>query len=204
MGIGDDPLSSYAVRDIKAGEELIENYGCFKWPEWFVKIYYEFNPEMDYFRFKLQPGVAGYQIAYKVKKCKYGKGIFAEEDIKKGAIIWKYKRGINVRSFKGENKTRARLAQLPSDDARKDWLSHMYHFGGYCNEIIDDNKFTNHSSNPNSSQPNPTDPHSTYAIKHIKKGEQILENYGVYDWPSWLVNLMEEYGAEGYYETSLL
>ena len=136
--------------------------------------------------------------------CKYGKGIFADENIKKGTLIHKYKRGINVRVFKGEKEVQTWLAKLPNNKARKYWLEHMWHYGDYCNELLDDSKFLNHSSDPNSGFTNPAYPYNSYAIKHIKKGEQILENYSTYEWPRWLLNLMEKYGAIEYYETSLL
>ena len=209
MGTGINLLNSYAARDIIAGEKLLVDYRCFEWPAWLAELWCEyhegnFTSERDHFSFRLQPGIAGYQVAYKVSNCEYGKGIFAEEDIMKGALIWKYKRGINVRSFKGEKETQAHLAKLPSDNARKYWLMHMFHYGGYCNEILDDNNLSNHSTDPNSAPTNPDDPISDYAIKNIKKGEQILVDYSTFEWPHWLIKLMEKHGAIDYYETSLL
>ena len=196
-GAGKDRLSSYAIRDIKAGEEFLEDYGSYDWPIWFVKICNEFHSEMDYFDIKLKPGVAGFQVKYKIKKCKYGKGIFAEENIKKGTLIWKYKRGVNIRALKGEKAVRDHLAKLPSEDVRKDWLVHVYYHRGYCNEILDDGKMWNHSSNPNTGDG--PDSNSSYAIKNIKKGEELLDDYGTYGWPSWMLNILSEYKIDTSY-----
>jgi SET domain-containing protein len=201
-GTGEDPLSSYAIRNIKAGEEFLEDYGSYEWPVWFVKMCYEFNSEMDYFDIKLKPGVAGFQVKYKIKKCKYGKGIFAEENIKKGTLIWKYKRGVNVRALKGQKAVRDHLAKLPTDEARKDWLVHMYPDRGYCNEILNDSKMWNHSSKPNTGLG--PDPNSSYAIRNIKKGEELLDDYNTYGWPSWLLNLHAEYNVDTSYFNLLL
>ena len=192
-GYGKDSLSSYAIRNINAGEEFLEDYGSYEWPSWFIKICHEFNATMDYFTY-LQPGVAGFQVKYKIKQCKYGKGVFADENIKKGTLIWKYKRGINVRSLKGQRATRDYLAKLPNDESRKDWLIHMYFYRGHCNEILDDGKFWNHSSNPNTGDG--PDVNSSYAIKNIRKGEELLDDYGTYDWPSWLLKLLAEYEVD--------
>lgn len=195
--IGGDGLSSYALRNIKEGEEFLEDYGRYEWPLWFVRMCYEFNSEMDYFSIKLKPGVAGFQVKYKVKKSKYGKGIFAEENIKKGTLIWKYKRGVNVRSLKGQNAVKDHLSRLPSDEARKDWLVHMYYHRGYCNEILDDGKMWNHSAKPNTGEG--PDPNSSYAIKNIKKGDELLDDYGTYGWPAWVLSLLKEYGVDTSY-----
>ena len=200
-GAGDDPLSSYAIKNIKAGEEILEDYGAYEWPVWFVKLCYEFNSEMSYFDIKLKPGVAGFQVKYKIKKCKYGKGLFADENIKKGTLIWKYKRGVNVISLKGQSAVRDHLSKLENYEQRKDWLIHMYYDKGYCNEILDDGKLWNHSSKPNTGDGE--DPYSSYAIRNIAKGEELLDDYGTYGWPQWLMDILAEYEVDtSYFEVS--
>ena len=46
---GPDPISSYANRDIKKGEELFEDYVSFGWPKWLQKLNKEYGIDLDYF-----------------------------------------------------------------------------------------------------------------------------------------------------------
>ena len=55
----------------------------------------------------------------------------------------------------------------------------------------------NHSAKPNTGEG--PDPNSSYAIRNIKKGEELLDDYGTYGWPSWLLKLQEEYGVDTSY-----
>ena len=105
-----DKNSAFAIRDIKKGEEMFEDYGQYEWPDWLVKICYEVGSDMSYFDVKAaetkkassEEAKPGFQVKYRVGQAMYGLGLFAEENIPKGKLIWKYKRGANVRSFKGE------------------------------------------------------------------------------------------------------
>ena len=202
--IGNDSLNSYAVRNIKAGEEIIEDFGSYKWPSWVIKICNSFKLEINNFHFKLNPGVAGMQVKYQLKEGKYGWGIFADEDIKSDSLIWKYKRDVNIRvicnSWEGEQALREYLTSLPSHKERKDLLVHMYCEHGYCNEILDDCKFWNHSDTPNTGNDGP-DPFNSYAMRDIKKGEELLDDYGTYEWPKWYLQLLTEYGVDVDYFT---
>ena len=55
----------------------------------------------------------------------------------------------------------------------------------------------NHSAKPNTGEG--PDPNSSYAIRNIKKGEELLDDYGTYGWPSWLLKLQEEYKVDTSY-----
>ena len=104
-----DVLSSYAIRDIKKGEELFEDYGSYKHPDWFVNLCSEFGSDMSYYEIKKDVDAvddknaeAGFHVKYRLGQSKFGRGLFAEEDIAKGKLIWKSTRGDNVISFRGE------------------------------------------------------------------------------------------------------
>ena len=71
-------------------------------------------------------GEPGIQVPYILGKSKFGLGIFVQQDIPKGALVWKYKRGVNVRSFKGEKKVRAFLNTLKSKKAKRTWLEYTF------------------------------------------------------------------------------
>ena len=48
-GSGEEQLSSYAIKDIKKGEELLDDYGTFEWPAWIRKLLKEYDVPTDYF-----------------------------------------------------------------------------------------------------------------------------------------------------------
>ena len=37
---------------------------------------------------------AGMQVPYEIRETKIGKGVFAKKDVKKGALVWKFVRGV--------------------------------------------------------------------------------------------------------------
>ena len=78
-----------------------------------------------------------------------GNGVFADQFICTGTLIWKYKRGENVDAYKGERQVRKFLATLSSDAERTEWLDWSYCKGGYLNGITDNGKLVNHSEEPN-------------------------------------------------------
>ena len=78
---------------------------------------------------------------------------------------------------------------------RRYFVEHSYHDNGVLNHILDDGKLVNHSHTPNAGagvydydynnptyMPNPDlclglEPLSTYALRDIKKGEEVSTNY---------------------------
>lgn len=51
-GEGQDPSSSYARRDIRAGEELLDDYGLYLHPEWYRAMLAEHGVSMEYVTIK--------------------------------------------------------------------------------------------------------------------------------------------------------
>jgi SET domain-containing protein len=84
---------------------------------------------------------------------------------------------------------------MKSKKARRDWLDHVYHSGGYVNEILDDGKLFNHSDFNNTGINSGADPLSSYALRDIKKGEELFDDYGTYEHPKWLIKLCAIYGS---------
>ena len=143
----------------------------------------------------------GFHVGYEVRDSQYGKGLFATHDIPSGTLLWKYSSGalgapgVNVASFASEAEARARLEALGSPEARVFWMDHVYMFAGRLNEILDDGHFWNHSEAPCTGLPPPGDDfcfESSYAVRDIKAGEELLDDYGLYEYPPWYNKLCAE------------
>jgi SET domain-containing protein len=102
-----------------------------------------------------------------------GTGVFAEEFVPKGTLIWKYQEGFDSTTSDEQFEKLPKLAQ--------DYLLHYGYYnkaeGGYvlCG---DDARFTNHSSTPKMQALNKTD---SIAIEDINIGEEITEDYNYFD-----------------------
>lgn len=65
--------------------------------------------------------------------------------------------------------------------------------------VIDDGRYMNHSTDPNCLTDMETG--YTYAIRNIEPDEQLFEDYGTFDHPSFLLPLLQKYDcAPNYYE----
>ena len=130
---------------------------------------------------------AGFHVPYEVRETAYGKGLFVTVDVPSGTLLWKCtigpkgSPGVNVYSFKTEEEARARLAELSDSEARY-WMDHVYMFDGKLNEILDDGKLWNHSETPCTGLPPAGgadyDWESSYSVRDIKAGEELLDDYG--------------------------
>ena len=101
-------------------------------------------------------------------------------------------------TLKGKKAVLDHLASLPSKKARKDFLIHAYMEGGKVNFCLDDGGLWNHSDTPNTGGgPGPESCiDSTYAIRDIKKGEELLDDYGIYEYTDWYNKILKEYGVD--------
>ena len=113
--------------------------------------------------------------------------------------------GCNVLSFASEAEVRARLRELELDGASSAaqtyWLDHAYIFAGQFYEVLDDDKLCNHSEAPCAGPPPAGEAQgycfeSVYALRDIKAGEELLEDYGLYDYPPWYDALNAEFGVD--------
>lgn len=136
---------------------------------------------------------AGFHVGYVVRQGAYGNGLFAAHAIPSGTLLWKYRRGArgdasaNVLAVRTESEARARLQELTQEE-RVYWMDHVYMFDGVLNEILDDGKLWNHSETPCTGLPPPGEEYdfeSSYAIRDIAEGEELLDDYGLYEYPEW-------------------
>ena len=69
------------------------------------------------------------------------------------------------------------------------------------NEILDDGRYWNHSDEQNTGFLSGSDPNSTYSLRDINKGEELLDDYGTYYCPAWFKKILDKYNIDESYYT---
>lgn len=109
----------------------------------------------------------------------HGIGLFADQFIPKGTVVWKFTPGFD-RSF-----TKKQLAKLPhrAREYLEDGNTYTSRKSGLRIFPTDNAKFFNHSKNPNaiSAYEKGEKDVVTHAIRNIKRGEEITEDYGAFE-----------------------
>lgn len=101
----------------------------------------------------------------------HGKGLFADEDIAKGSVIWKYAPGTTQRY---KLKKFYDLIEKSEFETAKTLLTYSYVRKGYVYFVKDNTRYINHTEQPNivfSSN------FAEVATRDILKGEELTENY---------------------------
>ena len=104
-----------------------------------------------------------------------GMGCFAAEDIKEGDLIWELNPFLD-RIYTEENLKF--MSELEVNFVK----TYAYLHNGLYFLCIDSARFFNHSSE-NYNTLDPFNEYKTYALRDIKKGEEILSNYGTFGGP---------------------
>ena len=91
--------------------------------------------------------ISGFHIPYEVRETAIGKGLFTTEKIHVGALIWEYKKGVNINEY-NEKELRLHIETLDFESARR-LLMWSPFLKGVCCEILDDGHLMNHSDEPN-------------------------------------------------------
>ncbi|WP_068469599.1 SET domain-containing protein [Candidatus Protochlamydia phocaeensis] len=128
-----------------------------------------------------------------------GVGLFADQDIKQGDIVWHYTPETCMvftqqqfeKLLHSYHKTEKQVIQY--------YLTYSY-YQSRLNGLVfclDNGRFVNHSETPNLAGPShfPSDISWQYsvALRDIKKGEELTENYHTYDHSEWLDDLCKRY-----------
>lgn len=107
-----------------------------------------------------------------------GFGLFADEDIPKGSVTWKFMAGFDLLL------TQAEIGRLP-EPARSNLLEHIYHDAqsGLYVLCVDNARFMNHAADPNTAGVHAEGSIEGYdvATRDIKKGEELTCDYHVFD-----------------------
>jgi hypothetical protein len=98
-----------------------------------------------------------------------GIGLFADESINKGTVVWKLNPLIDVLL------TKEQIATL-SVSSQEQFYKYAYLDKTYGKYLLcgDDGRFFNHSTEPNCDE---TMPDQTTALRKIMKGEELTVNY---------------------------
>ncbi len=123
-----------------------------------------------------------------------GYGLISKQFIKKGSLIWSCKNDKNVISIDDNNLLK--YLEKYNDEQMINILDHMYCFNGLCYDLSNsDNKYTNHSNNPNSYI---NENNESIALRDIYIDEEITENYTTYDnyLPNYYILMKKYYGTE--------
>ena len=141
------------------------------------------------------------QVPYELKQSPIaGLGIFATAPITRGTLLWKYDEN-SVKEYE-EAALRARLALLSAAEA-VELCEHVFCWEGKVCEIVDDGKYWNHAkgSKQNTGNHPDGDAHgdgmSSYALRDIAAGEELTDDYALYDKLPWFEAICQERGVTG-------
>eukprot|EP00484_Ammonia_sp_Unknown_P025534 CAMPEP_0197027688 /NCGR_PEP_ID=MMETSP1384-20130603/7561_1 /TAXON_ID=29189 /ORGANISM="Ammonia sp." /LENGTH=150 /DNA_ID=CAMNT_0042456571 /DNA_START=121 /DNA_END=573 /DNA_ORIENTATION=- len=140
------------------------------------------------------------QVKYSVKESTIpngGKGLFAEQFIPKGSLIWKFDRdNVAVYTRKG---IETYLASLPYEEACK-YAMYIYGEVGAGKDCavyeLDDGRYFNHSDTPNVVCKVEGTP-DCFATRDIQKGEELFVDYHEFDEYDWIHALKDKYSIWG-------
>ncbi len=119
----------------------------------------------------------------------HGLGLFAKRDIPKGTIWWKGEEGKNVLLLhrdqydnfllSGESELKTRFWEV---------LATYSYYAPQIDALVlclDNVRYVNHSKTPNSHTPIDAYPLVSIALRDIKQGEEIVEDYDEYEFCPW-------------------
>lgn len=128
-----------------------------------------------------------------------GMGLFADQDIKKGDIIWKYTPETCNVFTQEQFQVLLNSFHKTEKELIKYYLIYTY-YQKFLNGVVlclDNGRFVNHSESPNLGGPSHLSPDVAWqysvALRDIKKGEELTENYNNYDSSDWLEELCRKY-----------
>lgn len=101
----------------------------------------------------------------------HGYGLFVNDDVKKGEILWTEDSNTKKITLKEFN--------LMPDEQKKEWITYSYYYDDFVRMETDDAKFWNHSFDANSID-GPDGDMTIVAAKDLKSGEELTWDYSKY------------------------
>ncbi len=128
-----------------------------------------------------------------------GVGLFATTKLRRGQRLWRCDKTSTTNHDR--HSLLQRLEPL-SDRDKKELLEHLYTWDGKVVEILDDAKLWNHSRTNQNTGNHPDgdgdglgDGVSSYALRDIEAGEELLDDYSSYARLEWFESLCVAHGA---------
>lgn len=128
-----------------------------------------------------------------------GMGLFADQDIKKGNIVWKFTPETCSLFTQEQFQVLLNSFHKTEKEIIKYYLTYSY-YQKFLNGVIfclDNGRFVNHSDQANLAAPTHLAADATWqysiAQRDIQKGEELTENYNTYDSSDWLDELCQKY-----------
>jgi hypothetical protein len=126
----------------------------------------------------------------------HGLGVFATRYIPAGTIWWTGEPDQNIVFIE---QAQYNIFQKSADNNLKTNFLHFVHqYGYYAGKLdclilcLDDARYLNHAPNPNSGTLPDGNPLASVALRNIAKGEEITENYELYDSCPWVPELVTQ------------
>ncbi|EOD24067.1 hypothetical protein EMIHUDRAFT_207150 [Emiliania huxleyi CCMP1516] len=155
----------------------------------------------------------GFEVPYELRTSAIaGIGVFATTPLARGTLLWRADSRSQV--VHTEATLRERLASLSSTEAIE-LLEHVYcwegeargaHMPSLVLEVVGDGKYWNHSrtrqntgsggNHPDGDGEGRGDGVSSYALRDIEAGEELLDDYALYPSIPWFEALCEAHGAQ--------
>jgi uncharacterized protein len=134
-----------------------------------------------------------FELTQVMKSPVHGLGLFAKIDIPKGTEWWRGEPDKNILLFSEEQYLNLNRSEKKGMNPFfwKMLATYSYYSKKHGSLVLclDNARYVNHSLQPNSGQNKDKDPLASVAIRDIKAGEEILENYEEYDPCPWVAIL---------------
>jgi hypothetical protein len=138
-------------------------------------------------------------INYEIKQTEdYGRGIFCLENISSGMCVWTYNPNINVLEY-NETQCIEHLSNLNTLTDQQRFLDKAFGRGNVLCLITDDGVYMNHADANVCNCKTDLITGNCFAIRDIKKGEQLFEDYASFSHPPFLFELLKKYECEPTY-----
>lgn len=128
-----------------------------------------------------------------------GMGLFADQEIKKGDIVWKYTPETCTIFTQEQFQVLLNSFHKTEREIIRYYLTYTY-YQKFLNGVVfclDDGRFVNHADDPVLAGPTHLSPDVAWqysvALRDIKRGEELTENYNTYDSSNWLDKLCQQY-----------
>lgn len=131
----------------------------------------------------------------------HGLGLFAKVDIPAGTVWWSARPETVLLISQAQYKTLIGSTRNPLSEQFLRVLSTYCYYAASLDSLIlclDNARFVNHSENPNSGESASKEALVAVALRDIKQGEEIFENYFQYDECPWVDDPLwfETYSAQ--------